>query len=187
MNTTFNKGIKTLAIALLITTLLVPGAAFAFGEGHCRGMGRSGHGFDRHHKGMGSPYGFWKNQRIVTMIGLTHEQVDRLKDADFNYRASCLQIHSQLAALKLQEEKAMAETKVKDADVIKIAKDISDLQGKLHVKRVEAQLNLKELLSADQLRKLESNRMEMVARDRMHGPEGCRFHDKAQPMPTKAE
>jgi Spy/CpxP family protein refolding chaperone len=187
MNTTFKKSLKTLAIALLVTTMLVPGAAFAFGKGHGPGMGRSGHGFERHHKGMESPYGFWKHHRIVTMLGLSHEQVNRLKDADFDYRESCLKIHSQLAELKLQKERAMAETKVKDATVIKIAKDISDLQGKLYVKRVEAQLNVKGILSAEQFQKLESGRREMFTRNRMQRPQGCRFHGKAHPMPTKAE
>jgi len=176
MDTTFKKSIQTLAIALLITTLLVPGAAFAFGKGHGPGMGRSGHGFDRHHKEMRSPYGFWKNQRIVTLIGLTGEQVNRLKNADFDYRESCLQIHSQLAELKLQMEKAMSETKLKDAHVIKIAKGISDLRGKLYVKRVEAQLNVRELLSAEQFKKLESSRREMFSRGRMNKPHGCRFN-----------
>jgi hypothetical protein len=91
---------------------------------------------------------------MVQELGLTDEQVKGLREADFTHREKRLQLKSKLDGLHLQMEKLFSADPVNESDILQIAQKISDLKGKLFVRKIESRLAVGKLLSADQLKKL---------------------------------
>jgi hypothetical protein len=59
-----------------------------------------------------------------------------------------------------------------ESDVLKLAQKISDLKGKLFIRKIESRLTIGKLLTADQLKKLEVFDLHHHAKqDKMHGKE----------------
>jgi Spy/CpxP family protein refolding chaperone len=92
---------------------------------------------------------------MVQELGLTDEQVKGLREADFAHREKRLQLKSKLDGLHLEMEKLFSADAVDEAKVLQVAQKISDLKGKLFVRKIESRLAVGKLLTADQLKKLE--------------------------------
>ncbi len=148
-----------ITMALLITVFLIPALAGAakYGGGHGGGdfkmMGR--------HK---SPCGIWKNTKMVSDLGLDEEQVQKLKDADFDFREKQLALSAQVKGLHLKMEKAYSEDTVVDSDVLGLAGKISDLRGKLYVNSVQSRLTVNKILTPEQRKKLQTLAQERRAK-----------------------
>jgi Spy/CpxP family protein refolding chaperone len=91
---------------------------------------------------------------MVQKLGLTGEQVKGLREADFAHREKHLQLKSKLDGLHLEMEKLFSADPVDESDILQLAQKISDLKGKLFVRRIESRLAVGKLLTADQLKKL---------------------------------
>lgn len=149
MNSKLSKKIGTGVIALLITVWLIPATAGAFAPGD----GRQNKGFhkkDRHR----SALGIWRDPQMVQKLGLTAEQVKKVRDADFTFREKRLALKAQLDSLRLQMDKAFSDDVVEDAAVLTLAEKISDVKGKLFVQDIESRLAVGKILNADQIKKL---------------------------------
>ena len=92
---------------------------------------------------------------MVQKLGLTDEQVKGLREADFAHREKRLQLKSKLDGLHLEMEKLFSADSVDEAKVLQVAQKISDLKGKLFVRKIESRLAVGKLLTADQLKKIE--------------------------------
>ena len=92
---------------------------------------------------------------MVQDLGLSNEQVKGLREADFAHREKRLQLKSKLDGLHLEMEKLFSADSVDEAKVLQVAQKISDLKGKLFVRKIESRLTVGRLLTADQLKKLE--------------------------------
>ena len=149
MNSNLRQKLFTGAMVLLVTVFFIPAFAVAFTPGNCKPD--KGFGMKRHHV---SPLGIWRNPKMVQKLGLTDEQVKRLREADFAHREKHLKLKSQLDGLHLQLEKLFSADPVDEPDVLKLAQKISDLKGKLFVRKIESRLAVGKLLTADQLKKL---------------------------------
>ena len=150
MNSNLRQKFFTGAIILLATVFFIPTFAGAFTPGNC--MPHKGFGMKRHHV---SPLGIWRNPKMVQELGLTDEQVKRLREADFAHREKHLKLKSKLDGLHLQLEKLFSADPVDEPDVLKLAQKISDLKGKLFVRKIESRLAVGKLLNSDQLKKME--------------------------------
>jgi Spy/CpxP family protein refolding chaperone len=145
----------TRAFVLLIMVFIVPSFAWAFPPGGVnpeRGPDM-GPGIEKHHM---SPYGLWRNPELIQGLELTDEQIAQLKKADFTFREKNLNLKAQLDNLNLQMEKAFSTEPVDEAAVLQMAKEISDLRGKMFVQDIESRLACEKLLTADQLKKLKA-------------------------------
>jgi len=149
MNSNLRQKFFTGAMVFLVMVFFIPTFAGAFTPGNC--MPHKGFGMKRHHV---SPLGIWRNPKMVQELGLTDEQVKRLREADFAHREKHLKLKSQLDGLHLQLEKLFSADPVDEPDVLKLAQKISDLKGKLFVRKIESRLAVGKLLTADQLKKL---------------------------------
>ena len=105
-----------LAIVLLIGIFLAPALASAGhgrhgkgGEGYGMGMGRGG--------GPWSVLSIWQKPDAVEELGLTGEQVARLKEADFASRERALDIRSRMEILELEMEKALSADVLNETQV----------------------------------------------------------------------
>jgi len=149
MNSNLRQKIFTGTMVLLVTVFFIPAFAGAFTPGQCKYD--KGFGMKKHH---GSPLGIWQNPKMIQKLGLTDEQVKGLREADFSHREKRLQLKSQIDGLNLEMEKLFSADSVDEAKVLQVAQKISELKGKLFVRKIESRLALGNLLTADQLKKL---------------------------------
>ena len=167
MNSNLRQKFFTGAMVLLITVFFIPAFAGAFTPGDCKPDKRFG--MKRHHM---SPLGIWRNPKMVQELGLTDEQVKGLREADFAHREKRLQLKSKLDGLHLEMEKLFSADPVNEAKVLQLAQKISDLKGKLFVRKIESRLAVGKLLTADQLKKLKMFDLHHHAKEgKMHGNE----------------
>ncbi|MBW2575919.1 MAG: hypothetical protein JRC88_10625 [Deltaproteobacteria bacterium] len=149
MNSNLRQKFFTGAMVLLVTVFLIPAFAGAFTPGDCKPDKRFG--MKKHHM---SPLGIWRNPKMVQELGLTDEQVKGIREADFAHREKRLQLKSKLDGLHLEMEKLFSADPVNESEILQLAQKISDLKGKLFVRKIEARLAVGKLLTADQLKKL---------------------------------
>jgi len=149
MNSNLRQKFFTVAMVFLVTVFFIPAFAGAFTPGQCKS--EKGFGMKRHH---GSLLGIWQNPKMVQELGFTDEQVKGLREADFAHREKRLQLKSELNGLHLEMEKLFSTNSVDEAKVLQVAQKISDLKGKLFVRKIESRLVVGKLLTADQLKKL---------------------------------
>ena len=154
------KKIGTGIMAFLLTICFIPAISGAFAPGD----GRQYSGF---HKGghRGPALGIWRDSQMVQKLGLTQDQVKQIRDADFTFREKHLALKAQLDGLRLQMDKAFSQDVVDDTVVLKIAKTISDVEGKLFVGKIETLLTLGKILNADQIKKLKLYEMKQKRKD----------------------
>ena len=152
-------------IILLMIVSFIPSIAGAFehGEGmHHKRMDRKGH-----HR---SELGIWRNPELVQILELSEEQVNELRDADFTSRENCLELKSELDGLHLKMDKAMSKATVDEKAVLLLAKQLSDVRGKLFARKIKARLAAEKILNEDQVYKLKLHLMEHKRR----GPGMCK-------------
>jgi len=167
MNSNLRQKFFTGAMVLLITVFFIPAFAGAFTPGDCKPDKRFG--MKRHHM---SPLGIWRNPKMVQELGLTDEQVKGLREADFAHREKRLQLKSKLDGLHLEMKKLFSADPVNESEILQLAKKISDLKGKLFVRKIESRLAVGKLLTADQLKKLKMFDLHHHAKEgKMHGNE----------------
>ncbi|RPJ79683.1 MAG: hypothetical protein EHJ94_07785, partial [Deltaproteobacteria bacterium] len=143
-----------IVIALLIAVVFCfPGPAGAFPGNNHEGKGSC------MKNNMGSGCGIWRNQKMVEDLGLSGDQVKKLKDMDYACQEKQLKIESQIDTLQLQMDKAFSSDKVEDAEVLKLAKEISTLKGEKFVQKMESKLAVRKILTLDQMKKLDLYRM----------------------------
>ena len=170
MNSKLSKKLGTGVVVLLITVWFIPAIAGAFAPGdgkHDRGFVRN----DRHRNVLG----IWRDPHMVQKLGLTAEQVKKVRDADFAFREKGLPLKAQLDSLWLQMEKAFTEDVVDDKAVLSLAEKISNVKGKLYIQKIEARLAGKKFLSADQINKLKLYDRQQKKQGRKYGKKtNCR-------------
>jgi len=159
MDSNFSKKFGTIVMVFLIAVCFMPAAAGAASPG----IGRHDNGFDGKGRDR-SPLGIWRNPQMVQQLELTKEQVKQLRDADFTSREKHLALKAQLDRLRLQMNRAFSDDNVDNGSVRQLAKQMSDLQGKMFVQGVESRLTLRKILTADQIEKLRPLEMQMKRR-----------------------
>jgi len=130
MNSNLRQKYFTGAMVLLVTVFFIPAFAGAFTPGDCKPD--RGFGMKRHHA---SPLRIWRNPKIIQELGLTNEQVKRLREADFAHREKRLQLKYKVDGLRLEMKKLFSTDPVNEAEV-------------------ESRLEVRKLLTGDQLKKL---------------------------------
>jgi len=160
MNSRIGKKIGTGIMAFLLTICFIPAISGAFAPGD--GRQHSGFHGEGHHR---PPLGIWRDSQMVQKLGLTEDQVKQIRDADFSFREKCLPLKAQLDGLRLQMEKAFSQDVVDDAVVLKTAQTISEIEGKLSVRKIETLLTLGEILNANQIKELKIYEMKQKRKD----------------------
>ncbi|MDU9050822.1 MAG: Spy/CpxP family protein refolding chaperone [Candidatus Electrothrix sp. Rat3] len=163
MKRSLNKKIVTAVLAGLLTVSLLPMTANACrrgGQGGGQGSGCAMKG-GQNGKQFGGALGVWKNAQAIKDLGLSAEQVGKLKEADFAAREKQQALRAELGSLRLKMEHAFAADKV-DEDAARIlSKEMATVKGKMIEQRTETRLTLRSLLTPEQhdkLRTLRQNR-----------------------------
>ena len=144
-----------LAIFLLVGIFFIPAMASAFRQGP-----------GKYERGLGMPmkmmqwssFHIWNNPEVVDKLALSDDQVAKLKEADFAMRETHLELRSDLNRLNLEMERAFSEKAVNNAEILELANKMADIRNKLFMDRIESRLKMTEILTDEQLEKLESLR-----------------------------
>jgi Spy/CpxP family protein refolding chaperone len=162
MKTGLNKKIATAVLAGLITLSFIPVTANACrrggGQGQGSGCAMKGGQNGRH---FGGSLGVWKNAQAVQDLGLSAEQVGKLKEADFAAREQQQALRAEMDSLQLKMEHAFAADTVDEEAVRTLSKEAATVKGKMIEQRTETRLTLRSLLTPEQhdkLRTLRQNR-----------------------------
>jgi Spy/CpxP family protein refolding chaperone len=151
-------------IATTLAILLVASTAMAFFPGGGKG-GRMSGDFGRK-GGQRSLLGIWQNTQAVEELGLSAEQVTRLKEADFASREKRLELSSRMDRLRLEMQKARATEPLDTKAVRKAAEKIADEMGAMFLHRTEAYLTAAGIFTPEQLEKVEQFRKQRGKRQR---------------------
>jgi Spy/CpxP family protein refolding chaperone len=161
MKAKFNKKIATGIMALLLTVSFIPAVAGACRQGRGQGQG----GGDCAMKGGGmkgqqrTMLGVWRNPQMVEDLGLSTDQANKLKEADFAVREKHLALKAQLGQLRLQMDRAFFADAVDDKAIMQLAKKKADIKGQMIIQRTEARLIMNKLLTPEQSKKLRQVKM----------------------------
>jgi Spy/CpxP family protein refolding chaperone len=153
MTTAIKQNFVRVAIFLLIGIFFIPAisSAFRHGDGkYERGMGMHGK------KMQWTSFHIWNNPKIVEELGLSDEQVGKLKEAEFAVKEKHLELRSQLNRLNLEMEKLFSEKTVDDSVVLELADKMSEVRSKLFMDRIESRLKMTKILTDEQLEQLEA-------------------------------
>jgi len=164
MRKRMNRKVGIGVLILLITVCFVPAMAGAFAPGGGeRGKRFEGKGHHRSHLGI------WRDSQIVANLGLTDEQVDQLRDLDFKHREKRQSLKAQIDSLRLQMDKAFTDNNIDKTAVRQIAEKLANAKGNMYLERTEKRLALQEILTAEQMDKLEQYRMDKKGRGMQQG------------------
>ncbi len=146
VNKTFKKSLILITIALLLPSLLLA-------KGHRRG-GSDGWNGERgsfmHHQRI------WKNPELIDQVGLKENQVNALKEMDFEMREKRLKQKSELGTLRLAMEKAFSQQSPDQKEIRDLAQKVAELKGQGFIQRIESRLKVVEILTPEQFKKLQS-------------------------------
>lgn len=158
MKTRFNKKIATAVLAGLLTVSLVPMTANACRRGGGQGQGGGGCAMKgcQNGKHFSGALGIWRKAQVIKDLGLSDEQVNKLKDADFAAREKQQARQAELNSLHLKMDQAFSADKVDENAVRDLSKKLAAVKGQMIEERTETRLVLQNLLTSEQLDKLNS-------------------------------
>jgi len=149
MTSNLKQTISTVTAMIVIAAFSIPAAAGQYEKG------RNGSNWDlgqkRHHMGYSR---LWKDPDVVKEMGLSDEQVEKIKQADFSFREKHIKQKAELEQHRFELEKAFSNEPVEKAAVLKSAEKISDIRGKMFISKTEYRFDVKSLLTPDQNKKL---------------------------------
>ena len=151
-----------LLVAVLAVALAVPALAFGpggFGGGP--GSGKCGHGpqgsgwdrgpgFERGHGGGG----LGGLGRMAAYLNLSKEQMDKMFQVTTKYQDEVRQTRYDLFQKRLNARKLFTDPKADNATILAKEKEISALQQKIHDRMVQMRLEQRNILTPEQLQKL---------------------------------
>lgn len=125
------------------------------GQGQGKGCAMKGGQNSRH---FGGGLGLWKNALAAKDLGLSADQVSKLKDADFAAREKIQALRAEMDSLRLKMEQAFAADKVNEDAIHKLSKKVAAVKGQMIEQRTETRLTLRKLLTPEQHDKLSTLR-----------------------------
>ncbi len=158
MNATISRRIGTVLMAALISAALVPAAEACRGGRGGRGGKNIGMNCDMKGGRGGAAFGIWQNPQVVQDLGLSADQVKKLKEAEFASREKQLPLMNELDGLRLKMDQAFAAEPVNEKAVLELTEKISAVKGKLAVQRAEDKLALGKILTPEQMGKMKTMR-----------------------------
>lgn len=140
---------KILILGFLVAILLIPTATLAQkGKGNKSNYGNS--------KMTGIALGqIWKNPALISQLGLTDDQVEKLRQISFDYREKGITLRSDIQKTELELEKAMTKRPVDLAATKKIASRLGDLKKTRFMQFIDHHLAVYSLLTKEQQIKLD--------------------------------
>ena len=166
-----------LATVAIVTVLAFSAPAMA---------GNHGKGCNKQNKGVGlqnRPMNYsmlWEDPAAIKALGLSDEQVKKIKDLDFAFREKQLPLKADLDKYRLELKKGFATQPVDEASVLKTAKRIAGIKGEMFVQGTEHRLAVEKLLTPDQIQKIKQYKQQRSGK--RGGPKGQGNYRRGGPV-----
>jgi len=141
--------LMTVTTMMVILTFSIPAVA---------GQNRKGpkdcnndFGQKRHHMGYSM---LWNNPDVIKELGLSDDQVKKIKDIDFSFREKRLKEKAGLDQYRLELQKGFSAEPVEKSSVLKTAQKMAEIKGEMFVQQIECRLDVEKLLTPDQAKKM---------------------------------
>ncbi|MEW6685509.1 MAG: Spy/CpxP family protein refolding chaperone [Candidatus Edwardsbacteria bacterium] len=106
---------------------------------------------------IGMPW--WKDKAAAKEIGLSEEQVTKIKNMHLEQKKKMIGLRSELKVKEIELRKLFDEAKPNEAAIKAKAKEISDLREKMFLSDIELRLVMKKMLTPEQEEKIKAMRM----------------------------
>lgn len=110
------------------------------------------------------PGKWWKNPKVAERVALTQEQIDKLDSIFLKYRKSMIDIQANIQKLSLDLDDLLEQEGVKDEVILKQADSLISARGELQRSYVKMMLEMKKVLSPEQVKKLKELKAETRAK-----------------------
>jgi len=151
MKLTLKHAVSALCAMIMILVFSIPVVAGQNERG--RNGDYCGQGQKRHAMNYSR---LWEDPDVVKEMGLSGEQVEKIKQADFSFREEHLKQKAELEQRRFELEKAFSSEPLEKAAILKSAEKLSDIRGKMFISKTEYRLDLKSLLTPDQNKQLDT-------------------------------
>ncbi len=141
-------------INLILIILLLSGIIYA----QAPGMHRPGIGL--------FPGKWWKIPKIAERVALSQDQINKLEDIFLKYRKSMIDIQADIQKMTLDLDNLLDQEGVKDEVILKQSDSLIAARGELQRAFVRMMLEMKKVLTPEQVKKLKEIREELKARER---------------------
>ncbi len=132
-------------------------------------MGFGSHGFGKKHHGFGGI------ERLADKLELTEQQVSALKEDRLKREKEAIRLRADLQLARLELRQLMDDAKPDQNKVKQQVEKMGNLRTTMMLTRVQGQLKMKEVLSAEQLDKMKTLRRD-GGKGHRGGEKGERFH-----------
>jgi len=105
------------------------------------------------HRGPGSGFGAWRG--IVSYLGLSQEQIAKMRELRSRFRNETHDLRYDLAMKRLEMRKLFTDPKVDDATLLAKQKEVSSLRQRLMDKKAQMMIEGRKILTAEQIQKLD--------------------------------
>ncbi len=105
------------------------------------------------HRTPGSGFGAWRG--IVSYLGLSQEQIAKMRELRSRFRNETHDLRYDLAMKRLEMRKLFTDPKVDDATLLAKQKEVSSLRQRLMDKRAQMMIEGRKILTAEQIQKLD--------------------------------
>jgi Spy/CpxP family protein refolding chaperone len=105
------------------------------------------------HRGPGPGFGAWRG--IVSYLGLSQEQVTKMRELRSRFRNETHDLRYDLAVKRLEMRKLFTDPKVDDATLLAKQKEVSSLRQKLMDTRAQMMIEGRKILTPEQIQKLD--------------------------------
>jgi len=160
------------------------GVLFIAGVGLAQGPEGRGEARQGGREGRRGPGMNWDDPRTKEALGLSDDQIAKLKAQGFAQMKESVRVRSQIRVARIELEELMTSAAPDEKAVAAKAKEIGDLSGRMVQSRISARLSVKKLLTPEQQQKLrEMARERMRERGRGPGPDGPAPRERFRPQP----
>ena len=110
------------------------------------------------HMGPGFEMKFWENEKIREDLQLSEDQVATLEKISNVAKEEYIELRAKTEKAHLRMEQALKADTIDRKAVLKDAEGISVLRSQMFISKIETMLDIKEVLTADQVEQLEALR-----------------------------
>jgi len=114
----------------------------------------------------------WDHPEIQKKLGLTEEQVKKLQEKRFGLETKRIEVNAQTEIARLTLENLVNQEEIDKASIEEQIKKLGELHGEQVRGMVDQKLALREILNADQLKKVDDFLARLKSRRAMQGDRG---------------
>ncbi|TES92306.1 MAG: periplasmic heavy metal sensor [Candidatus Cloacimonadota bacterium] len=108
----------------------------------------------------GEFHGLWKNKKLAKEIGLSEEQIDKMKDLSIATEKKMIKIRADMELKEIDLREVLDADKPDEGKAINLIKEIMKKKTEAWVLKIKQRIAMKKTLTTEQMEKLEEFKRE---------------------------